>query len=215
MHASTVVRGSRVCTTAGRAARSPAAATALPMSAGPQPISFSSEATARFASASLPQKNIVGGPPGNFGSIMTALPTELNALTNRAPGTCFCSRSISESPGPVKNCRTPSTGGASAIGLVVDDDLAVEMFGAGKAQRLFGGGPLHGKDDDVGGGRNVGKGAGGNAGVGGELRQLFGRPAADPDLLPMLLQTLRQGLGDVTRTEDPDTFLHFCVQTRQ
>jgi hypothetical protein len=50
---------------------------------------------------------------------MFALPTLLNALTNRTAGKADCSCSISELFGPVKNSRTPSVGGFAAIGLVV------------------------------------------------------------------------------------------------
>src|ERR1051325_1868795 len=57
-----------------------------PMSTTPQPNASQICVTIFFASASLPQRNISGGPPGNCGLIMCALPTVLNALTTRARG---------------------------------------------------------------------------------------------------------------------------------
>ncbi len=63
--------------------------------------------------------NMVGGPPGSFGSIMSALPTQEKAFTKWAAGTLACKRSRRESPGPVKNGITPFTGGPSAMGLLV------------------------------------------------------------------------------------------------
>ena len=59
-----------------------------------------------------------------------AFPTLLNALTNRASGNAACSRSISDSFGPVNTCRTPSIGGASASGLVVSMTTLPARFAA-------------------------------------------------------------------------------------
>jgi hypothetical protein len=50
--------------------------------------------------------------------IIIGLPTLEKAFTKLAAGASFCRRSISDSLGPVKYCRTPLTGGAAAIGLV-------------------------------------------------------------------------------------------------
>lgn len=61
---------------------------------------------------------------------MNALPTLLKALTKRASGNAACRRSISESFGPVKKRRTPSTGGSSAIGFVVSITIFPRRFAA-------------------------------------------------------------------------------------
>ena len=71
-----------------------------------------------MATSSLPQMNIVGGPPGKTGFTMNALPTQENTFTKRASGACLCRRSMSDSSRSVKNRRTPFCGGASAMGFV-------------------------------------------------------------------------------------------------
>eukprot|EP01139_Manchomonas_bermudensis_P025604 Amastigsp_a845902_10.p4 type:complete len:107 gc:universal Amastigsp_a845902_10:688-368(-) len=84
----------------GSIARAPWTA---PMSHASQPTSARSPTTSALASASLPQMNIVGGADApNLGSIITALPTQLNALTNLASGCAFWRRSMSESLPVVK-----------------------------------------------------------------------------------------------------------------
>src|SRR5512137_1202719 len=57
------------------------AASAFPMSETSQPNWSTMPEMIFFAPSSLPQMNMVGLPPANFGSLMQALPTELNALT--------------------------------------------------------------------------------------------------------------------------------------
>ena len=57
------------------------------MSSASQPNWSRIATTCAFASGEFPQMNIVGRPPGNFGSIMKGLPTHENALTKRACGT--------------------------------------------------------------------------------------------------------------------------------
>ena len=76
-----------------------------------------------LAELSLPQMNIDGRPEAYLGSTIIALPTELKHLTKRALGAFFCSRSSSESPGPVKKASTPLTGGRSAMGFVVSSTV--------------------------------------------------------------------------------------------
>ena len=49
---------------------------------------------------------------------MNALPTQENAFTKRAFGARRARRSMSDSACVVKNARTPSFGGASAMGFV-------------------------------------------------------------------------------------------------
>src|SRR5678815_386207 len=63
--------------------------------------------------------NIVGRPPFRTGLTISALPTELNAFTKRAEANSRCRRSINDSSREVKYRRTPWSGGASAMGLVV------------------------------------------------------------------------------------------------
>jgi len=88
------------------------------MSQVSQPTWVSGSRGRSFAPASLPQMNIVGGPPGSFGWIMNALPTQENAFTKCASFARRCSRSISESSRPVKKRSTPFSGGRSAMGFV-------------------------------------------------------------------------------------------------
>src|ERR1017187_9601744 len=90
-----------------------------PQSNGSQPKLRITPSTCRLAAASFPQRNIVGGPCSYFGCIMRAAPTLLKALTTCASGAAAWTRSPSDSFRPVVNTSTPSTGGASAIGLVV------------------------------------------------------------------------------------------------
>src|SRR5580704_13039726 len=94
------------------------AASALPQSSVSQPNWSRTPRAVSFAAASFPQMNIVG-LAGSFGLTKRALPQLENAFTNLAAGRLFWSRSINDSLGPVMNERTPLTGGASAIGLVV------------------------------------------------------------------------------------------------
>jgi hypothetical protein len=74
--------------------------------------------------------NMVGLAPLNCGFTMHALPTELKALTKRAPLNSRCRRSINESSRLVKNFNTPLAGGASAMGLVVSTTGLPARFGA-------------------------------------------------------------------------------------
>src|SRR6188768_2114441 len=100
----------------GSIARAPAA---LPISAVSQPNDSSTAVTSAFAPSLLPQINIVGRPSEKEGFTISVLPTEQNDFTKCASGARACSRSIRDSPGPVKYGITPSTGGAAAMGLVV------------------------------------------------------------------------------------------------
>lgn len=93
------------------------AAVALPISAVSQPKAVKISVTAFLALSSLPQMNMVGGPPFTVGLYICKLPTLLNAFTSLACGICFCSRSNSDSFKSVKNDNTPSVGGPP-IGLV-------------------------------------------------------------------------------------------------
>src|SRR5258706_9151679 len=68
-----------------------------PMSTIPQPKSWRIAATFFFAPSSFPQRNMSGGPPGNCGRNMWALPTVLKALTTRAPSRSRWTRSPPES----------------------------------------------------------------------------------------------------------------------
>src|ERR1700691_971878 len=94
------------------------AASALPISATSQPNCSQMPRTVALALSSLPQMNMVGLPPGNCGSTIAAVPTELKALTRCAPGNALCNCSSSDWSRLVKNFNTPFCGGASAIGLV-------------------------------------------------------------------------------------------------
>jgi hypothetical protein len=74
------------------------------------------------AAASLPQRNMLGGPPRNFGSTMCAFPTVLKTFTTRAPGNQRWTCSPPESVCPSRQspllrcisatCRRASAGGA-------------------------------------------------------------------------------------------------------
>src|SRR6187397_3221403 len=105
----------------------------------------------RLAFWSLPQMNIVGGPPFSTGFTMSAFPTELNAFTNRAEGYSRCSRSISESSRGAKPKRPMVRRGIGDWICRVDDDLAVEIRRARQAQRRGRSRSLHGKDEDLAG----------------------------------------------------------------
>jgi hypothetical protein len=76
------------------------AASTRPQSSLSHPNSSSTRRTTSFAPASSPQMNIVGRT-ASLGSTNSALPTLEKAFTNRAAGARFCSRSMSESLGPV------------------------------------------------------------------------------------------------------------------
>src|ERR1017187_6637850 len=94
------------------------AAAAPPISAVSHPNWSRTVLTCFFAPASLPQINIVGFPPSNFGFTISAAPTELKAFTKCAPENSCCNCSMCDSLMLLKNFSTPSSGGASSIGLV-------------------------------------------------------------------------------------------------
>ena len=95
------------------------AAMALPMSAVSQPNCSRTDVTVFFASASLPQMNIVGLPPlklridHQIAADRIERLDELAHRRTRAAGAPSATRR-----GSVKNLITPSVGGASAMGLV-------------------------------------------------------------------------------------------------
>ena len=57
----------------------------------------------RLGPASFPQKNMVGGPPGQERMHHEVAAHAVNALTNAMLGCAACSRSISDSFGPVNS----------------------------------------------------------------------------------------------------------------
>ena len=63
--------------------------------------------------------NMVGAPPWSFGSAMRALPTQEKAFTSWAAGDVPLQPLQQRLVGAGEERRTPATGGASAIGLVV------------------------------------------------------------------------------------------------
>src|SRR5271157_2847862 len=69
-----------------------------PMSTTPHPNAAQMSATVLFAVSSLPQTNMSGGPPSNFGLTICAYPTVLKALTTLDFGShrCTCSPPESE-----------------------------------------------------------------------------------------------------------------------
>src|SRR5512143_490707 len=87
-----------------------------PMSITGQPKSAQIRVTVALASASLPQMNMSGGPPGSCGSTMSELPTILNAFTTLAAGSQRCTCSPAESFHP--RSRAGGAFGAKTSGFV-------------------------------------------------------------------------------------------------
>jgi hypothetical protein len=107
--------------------------------------------TASFAAGSLPQMNIVGGPPGSCGSTMSEAPTELKALTKRTSSNSSCRRSMSDCSRLVKKPRTPLAGGFVGDRIRdVDHDLAREVLRVHGAQCGRRRGALDAQDHEVG-----------------------------------------------------------------
>src|SRR3954467_13017163 len=133
---------------------------------------------------------------------MRALPTLLNAFTRRASGNAACSRSSRDAFGPVKYCSTPSTGGASAIGLVVSitpfpSPLAAPASRNASSAAL----PLTAstrRSPHAATSANVPAAIPGGAE---EVRELRRRPAPDPHVLPVRLEAGGKRLPDFARSE--------------
>jgi hypothetical protein len=112
----------------------------------------------RFASASSPQMNMSGGPPGKSGSTMWALPTMLNAFTTRAPGSqrCTCS--------PPDQCRGRGGGssfGAKSRGFVTSMTTFPTQARIGEPDGVLRSGPQRREDDERSNSGGVAETAGG------------------------------------------------------
>ncbi len=106
-----------------------------PRSTVSQPNALHTSATAPRAEASFPQRNMVGGPPGNFGSTMCALPTVLKTFTTRAPGSQRWTCSPPESVWP--SARRGGVPGSKTSGFVTSRTTLPLRFSTPASVRAF------------------------------------------------------------------------------